>query len=177
RLTLTSNVSLLAIHDLAISGGASFRGGCLNSEHGASLRLIGVRFENCTAVTTNTPENARGGAIYSSGPTLIEDSSFLLNEALGGADAGAEGGAIYLAPLAAGTTLTIRRSLFTDNDASSDQDGASVNGGAIRLVGNADVQIEDSGFTANQTLLTGSGSSGAGGAINGLFGSLTLRRT
>lgn len=176
RLTLESGVTQLQINDLAISGGTAFRGGCLNSEHGAELLMSGVIFENCTAVTTNTTENARGGAIYSTGMLVLQDSTLKDNQALGGVDAGAEGGAIYIAPLAGGVTLTIRRSLVNGNDASSDKNGASVLGGAIRVTGNVNTVIEDSGFTGNRTVLTGTGSSGDGGAISGLFSQLTLRR-
>ncbi|MEZ5465625.1 MAG: hypothetical protein R3F22_10465 [Lysobacteraceae bacterium] len=177
RLTLTSNVITFRINDLAISGGTAFRGGCLNSEHGAELLLSGVRFEDCTAVTTNTPENARGGAIYSTGMVVVADSTFVNNKAIGNTDAGAEGGAIYLQPQSVGKTLTIRRSVLSYNDASSEKDGAFVSGGAIRVIGGVTVLIEDSGFIANHTILEGSGSSGAGGAISGLFGGLTVRRS
>lgn len=176
RLSLASGVSLLAIQDIAISGGSGVRGGCLNSEHGAELRLIRVRFENCTTGSNSASENARGGAVYSSGNTLIEDSSFLSNKALGDTVAGAEGGAIHLAPLVQDTLLTIRRSLLTGNEASSSKDNASVLGGGVRLLGNVHALIEDSGFTSNRTTLTGTGSSGGGGAIGGVFGALTLRR-
>ncbi|MEZ5485289.1 MAG: hypothetical protein R3F01_09040 [Lysobacteraceae bacterium] len=144
RLTLTSNVITFRINDLAISGGTAFRGGCLNSEHGAELLLSGVRFEDCTAVTTNTPENARGGAIYSTGMVVVADSTFVNNKAIGNTDAGAEGGAIYLQPQSIGTTLTIRRSLLNNNEARSDKDGASVSGGAHP--GNRRHQRADRGF-------------------------------
>lgn len=175
RLTLTAGVDQLDLRDLTVSGGLGFRGGCLNSEFGATLRLFDVAFEDCVAVP-QAMEAARGGAVYSTGPTQVEDARFTGNQALGEDDGGAEGGALFLLPAAPSTGLTVRRSVFTSNEASSNVNGAAVLGGAIRALGNVDALLEDSAFTQNRALLTGTGTGASGGAVNGLFEGLVLRR-
>ncbi|MCB1561221.1 MAG: hypothetical protein KDI75_09020 [Xanthomonadales bacterium] len=176
RLTLDADVTFLRIQDLTIVGGEAFRGGCLNSQHGAELQLAYVTFEDCVAKPSNMAEYARGGAVYSTGLTWIQGSIFINNRAQGGTTDGAEGGAVFVTPLAVGTALNVISSVFLQNEAASDKDGVSVNGGAIRILGNISVRIEDSDFSSNRTTLNGAGSGGSGGAISGVFGELKLRR-
>ncbi len=81
-------------------------GGCINTS-GRMLRLENVQFSLCTSdvISGVSPVGGTGGALFSSGPTIISDSTFISNES----DFG--GGAIY----GAANILTINDTRFLFN--------------------------------------------------------------
>ncbi|PLS67471.1 MAG: hypothetical protein CV045_13410, partial [Cyanobacteria bacterium M5B4] len=108
-------------------------GGAIRSE--GQLTITGSRFQQNTSYQT-------GGAIYATGETRIQDSTFLGNRSNGGTGAGA----IY-----ASESLLIENSTFDTNRAFS---GSA---GAVYVTGIGEQRIIDSTFTENSATEHGGG--------------------
>lgn len=140
--TFDSNVS-------NYDGGFSY-GGAIYSI--GSLTIDASTFSNNVATHVSGIQNARGGAIYQSGGTLIvRDSVFSGNLAEGLSDAttnrGGSGGAIY----SINGTATIERCQFIDNSATSVGGGTTIgsgSGGAMTMTYSTGT-ITDCLFTNN----------------------------
>lgn len=181
RLTLGASVVQFTLRRLTLVNGAAIDGGCLSSPHGASLNIEQVRFFDCTALSNGSAQ-ARGGAVFSSGNTTLNDVEMARNTADGDTLHGALGGALALHPTSAGRSLTIRRSTIYQNLAVSAAPGSvSVLGGAIDAWGDIALTIEDSEFTGNGSARVRNAPtdshSGYVGGVRALIASATVRRT
>ena len=179
-LQLTSpSGGLFILEDINVVGGLGTRGGCLISEFGAVVIINRVRLANCTAAASST-ERAEGGAIYTTGTTTIADSVFEDNLASGGTLGGASGGAISFQPGVSSRRLTVRRSRLARNIARTESTNSThfVAGGAIAVIDNGALTLEQNAFVGNRVLApTGPGSPDSiGGAVRALVSDAELDR-
>jgi hypothetical protein len=151
RITLdgNSNVQLflvlgdgaLTLRNIALTRGEFGNGGAIWSDTASSVTLRHV-----TITSSRADGSSSGGAIYSQGTLLVEDSLLKENEAT------RHGGAIYAGP---GATTTIRRSIIKSNQAFAPI-GTNARGGAIYHEGGS-LTIEESAIEGNSAEYGGGG--------------------
>ncbi len=183
--TISGNNS---VRVLLVSGGVSLtlqnltvRYGRVN-DHGAGIGLAGsaltvlnsIIADNLAENTTGRAVDRYGGGIYGPDSTVvIRDSSFSSNRVNANGGDGF-GGGIAVVSIGGQGSLTVERSTFSGNQASSN----SGFGGAIYVKLNGSATVTNSTFTGNMTRVA-SGSLGTplfnpGGAINLFAGTLTI---
>jgi hypothetical protein len=191
--TLTLTGCTLEDNQAVADSSGDAAGGAVWNAAGAVLDVTDCAFVDNQAVGGSTGASADGGAVDNLGTATIEDTSFLGNHALGGANAdgtvttgSAGGGAIENAGAPDGSVfgvLTLRDCRFEDNQAVGGDNagigdffnGAGV-GGAVKNVNHSQLTITGGLFEDNQALAgSDAGSPALGGAIwNGLQSTLSL---
>jgi len=146
--TITFNY--LTLQNATVTGDGTYTiyGGAIRNNTGCTINVNNCVFQNNT-VTAGSVANSGiyGGAIYSKGPTSINNCTFYNNKALNNGSNNGTGGAIYLT----GSAGTISNSTFDSNN-------ATICGGIFT---NTDLTCTSCTFTNNSTSNSISGGSGA----------------
>ena len=203
--TFTGNQAIAGSGSRAQKNGVaidSCDGGAIVCHDGANLVVSGSTFTDNAAIGGSDASgvnsgsgwlgSATGGAVHAQGATMITNSLFLGNQAIGGSGntagsgtievGGGYGGAIYKDAFVSGaSSLTVSGSTFTGNQAIGGAGNAGgiltgdgVGGGIMTVYfGSTAVPVtatvSGSTFTGNQAI-GGSGADGLGGALANILG-------